>query len=68
MICILPTFVYDSLKLSNRFVGPIVRLRQSIAGLARGDEVKELRFRDNDFWRELSEDFNVVAKRFQESK
>jgi len=68
MICILPTFVYDSLKLSNRFVGPIVRLRESIASLAHGGEVKELRFRDSDFWRELSEDFNVVAKRFQESK
>jgi hypothetical protein len=68
MLCILPTFVYDSMKLSNRFVGPILRLRESISSLANGDEVKELRFRDNDFWRELSDDFNVVAKRFQESK
>lgn len=68
MIAILPSFVYDSLKLSNRFVGPVMRLRESISELAQGRQVGELKFRDNDFWRELSDDFNVVAKNVQESK
>ncbi|MCA9134031.1 MAG: hypothetical protein KDA45_12780 [Planctomycetales bacterium] len=68
MLAILPTFVYDTLKLSNRFAGPLVRLRASIHGLAHGDEVVELKFRENDFWRELSEDFNLVAHRVTESK
>ena len=63
MISILPTFVYDSMKLSNRFAGPVMRLRESIRKLAHGESVEELKFRDNDFWRELSEDFNTVAKR-----
>ena len=63
MVSILPTFVYDSLKLSNRFVGPVMRLRESIRDLAQGENVDELKFRDNDFWRELSDDFNRVAKR-----
>ncbi len=65
MVSILPTFIYDSMKLSNRFAGPILRLRESIGALAKGEEVKELKFRDNDFWRELSDDFNVVANRAQ---
>lgn len=68
MICILPTFVYDSIKLSNRFVGPIMRLRESIRNLAKGEKVEELKFRDNDFWYELSDDFNVVARRVQSSE
>lgn len=68
MIAILPTFVYDSMKLSNRFVGPIMRLRESIGALAKGEKVGELKFRDNDFWRELSDDFNAVAARAQDSK
>ncbi len=68
MVAIVPTFVYDSMKLSNRFVGPILRLRESISALAKGEEVKELKFRDNDFWRELSDDFNIVAHRTREQK
>ncbi len=68
MVSILPTFVYDSMKLSNRFAGPVMRLRESIGALAKGENVRELKFRDNDFWRELSDDFNVVASRAQESK
>lgn len=68
MVAILPTFVYDSMKLSNRFVGPIMRLRESIGALAKGEKVTELKFRDNDFWKELSDDFNVVAARAQDSK
>lgn len=68
MISILPTFVYDTMKLSNRFVGPVMRLRESIRNLANGERVEELKFRDNDFWFELSDDFNVVARRVQGSE
>ncbi len=68
MLAILPTFVYDSMKLSNRFAGPVLRLRESIHLLAKGEQVTQLSFRENDFWRELSEDFNVVATRASESK
>ncbi len=68
MVSILPTFVYDSMKLSNRFAGPVMRLRESIRDLAQGENVEELKFRENDFWRELSEDFNVVAKRVRSTE
>jgi hypothetical protein len=63
MIATVPTFVYDTVKLSSRFVGPIVRLRDSIRKLSKGENVGELKFRENDFWRDLSNDFNVVAQR-----
>lgn len=63
MVSVLPTFIYDSLKLSNRFAGPIMRLRASISSLAKGEKVEELKFRDDDFWREMLDDFNAVAQR-----
>lgn len=66
MLAVIPTFVYDTVKLSNRFVGPIVRLRRSIRSLADGDAVPTLRFREGDFWRELSDDFNRVAARLEQ--
>ena len=63
ILALLPWFLHDALKLSNRFAGPIHRLKDSLKNLADGSQVQELKFRDNDFWRELSEDFNRVAKR-----
>lgn len=68
MVAIVPTFIYDSMKLSNRFVGPVLRLHDSIRALAKGEPVRELKFRDSDFWQEISEDFNVVASRIREHK
>lgn len=63
MLAVVPTFIYDTLKLSHRFAGPILRLKSSIRSLAEGENVAELKFRDNDFWSELSDDFNRVAHR-----
>jgi magnesium-transporting ATPase (P-type) len=68
MIAIGPTFIYDTVKLSNRFAGPILRLRESIRDLAKGDQVADLKFREDDFWLELSEDFNRVAHRIKDAK
>lgn len=65
MFAIMPTFIYDTVKLSHRFAGPIMRLKESLKDLAEGKEVAQLKFRENDFWRELSEDFNRVADRVQ---
>lgn len=63
MLALVPSFVYDTMKLSHRFAGPVLRLKESIRKLADGETVKELKFRDNDFWVELSTDFNRVMNR-----
>jgi hypothetical protein len=59
-LALLPVFVLDAVKLSNRFTGPILRLRRTLASLAEGQPVKPLEFRSNDFWRSLADDFNRV--------
>lgn len=61
-VILLPLFVWDILKASNKVAGPIHRLRNEMAALAAGNDVKELRFRDGDHWTELADEFNVLAK------
>lgn len=63
-----PIFFLDLCKLTNRFAGPMVRLRRSMKALADGEEVSPIKFRDGDFWQELADDFNRVAKRVESMK
>jgi hypothetical protein len=60
-LCLLPAFILDAVKLSNRFSGPIFRLRRALASLAKGQSIRPLEFRTNDFWRSLANDFNQVV-------
>lgn len=62
LLVLSPVFIYDSVKLSNRFAGPMVSFRASLKRLARGENIREVSFRENDFWKELSTDLNSVAK------
>ena len=62
-LVLLPIVMMDVLRLSNRFVGPVMRLRMGLNDLAEGKPVKPLNFRDDDYWRDLASDFNEVAAR-----
>ncbi len=62
MLALFPTFALDTIRFSNRFVGPIARLRRYMRELADGDKVNTLAFRDNDFWAEVADEFNAVAR------
>ena len=73
LLTLLPWFVHDSLKLSNRFAGPMVRLQKSIVQLTNQDETPPVVFRSGDFWQEIATDFNelrmrVIAEREQLAK
>jgi hypothetical protein len=64
-LILLPIVVYDVVQLSNRFAGPMFRLRRAMHDLARGQPVRPVHFRRGDFWQEFAEDFNTVAQRAQ---
>lgn len=64
----LPIIVFDMLRLSNRLVGPVFRLRRALRQLAEGTPVQPIHFRDGDFWREFADEFNAVAAQLQASK
>ena len=58
---VLPLVLRDLVRLSHRWVGPILRLRNALNDLSRGAPVSPIRFREGDYWQELAGDFNIVA-------
>lgn len=62
---LVPIVVVDIVRLSNRFAGPLVRLRSGMRALARGEAVEPIHFRDGDFWQEFADEFNAVLTRVQ---
>jgi len=64
-LLLLPVIAFDMVQMSNRFAGPIVRLRRSMIRLAQGETVQPIAFRENDFWRDMAGEFNVIAAELQ---
>ena len=62
---LLPLVVLDMIRLSNRFTGPLLRLRRSMRALAQGEHVEPVEFRDGDYWQEFANEFNALAARVQ---
>ncbi len=57
----LPIVLIDVVVLSNRFTGPLNRMRCSLRALAAGEFVQPVHFRDRDFWHDVAEELNAVA-------
>lgn len=65
-LLLLPLVAVDIVRLSNQFVGPLLRLRRSMRRLGRGEHVDPIEFRDTDFWQDFADEFNIVAARIEE--
>ncbi len=65
-LLLLPLVIYDTLVISNRFVGPLQHLRGQMRRLARGEKVDPIKFRQDDFWHELSEEFNALTAHLED--
>ena len=63
---LLPLFIGDTLRLSHRFAGPMVRLRHQLQALGEGRATQPLQFRSGDFWQSTAEDFNRTRERINE--
>jgi hypothetical protein len=63
LIAMVPFVFYDTLKLTNRFAGPIYRLRRELQRFDNGEPISRIKFRDGDFWRELSIHVNSLLER-----
>ncbi len=64
-LILLPMVIVDIIRVTNRFAGPMLRLRRSMRALARGEHVEPIRFREGDFWKEFADEFNAVVARVQ---
>ena len=62
---VLPLALLELLAFTNRFVGPMVNLRQRLRQLAAGEMPDEVHFRSDDLLKEFEDDFNVIRARMQ---
>ena len=62
-VCLVPYFVVDTIRLSNRFAGPMYRMRESIRSIVNGEEIRPLSFREGDFWQGVACEFNLMVSR-----
>ena len=60
---VLPIIVWDVMRVSHRFAGPMIRLRHAMRDLAEGKEVPAVTFREGDYWTEFADHFNRVGER-----
>lgn len=66
LMLLAPVIAYDLLTLTNRFAGPVFRLRREMQRLANGEEAYPLGFRDGDYWVEMADLFNQVREEMLE--
>lgn len=60
MFLFLPFAVYDSIKVSNRFAGPIYRLRNELKRRESGEVVGPIKFREGDYYSDLPASINTL--------
>jgi len=68
LLAMLPIFVWDTVKFSHRFAGPMYRFHQTVKSLAAGEDVPPIRLRKGDFWTEVADDFNSLIKSLTEER
>jgi hypothetical protein len=61
LLALLPLFIHDSFNLSNRFAGPIGRVRSALRDIAQGKDYKPMQFRKGDFWPEIADELNAAV-------
>lgn len=62
---VLPIVLVDCVRMSNRFVGPLVQLRRAMRALADGEKVPHLHFRHGDYWQDLAIELNRISDRIE---
>jgi len=65
VLALLPGFVPDVVRLCERAIAPILRFGRALADLAAGNEVSPLPVDDQEYWTDLTRDFNAVVAKTQ---
>ena len=63
-VLLLPLVLMDCVRISNRFAGPVLRIRREMKALAEGKVSRSVQLRDGDFWLEFAEDWNQVLRHY----
>jgi hypothetical protein len=62
LMLLAPIIAYDILLFSNRFAGPIYRLRREMQQLIDNKSERPMSLRDQDFWPEFADLFNQLRQ------
>ena len=65
LLILIPAMAWDAIRFTHRIVGPLVRFRQTIQSLARGEAVRPIKLRKGDYLNELRDDFNQLLDALQ---
>ena len=63
----LPFVMIDLLSFSNRFAGPLVKIRRKFHDLASGTPVESLQLRKDDYLQDIGMSFNLLRTKFGKS-
>lgn len=63
LLAMLPIFVWDTVKFSQRFAGPMYRFQRTIEEINAGKEFRPIRLRKGDFWTQFAAEFNIMMDR-----
>jgi hypothetical protein len=63
LTAMIPFIIYDTIRFSHRFAGPISRLRRELIRYEEGEEIFPIHFRKGDFWRDVVDRINNVVER-----
>jgi hypothetical protein len=67
-LLMLPVVLRDLTRLTNRFAGPVYSLKRAMRELREGKLRAELKFRKGDYWHDLADEFNALAKQLEALK
>ncbi len=65
---LLPFVLYDALRFSNRFAGPVYRLRRELKNYIQGESYKDIKFREGDYWPDLADCCNQIVRKAENSE
>jgi len=65
---LLPFVLYDTLRFSSRFAGPIFRLRRELKNYLQGQTYRDIKFRDGDYWPDLADCCNQIVRKAENKR
>jgi hypothetical protein len=66
LLAVLPLFLYDMVKFSHRFAGPLYRFRKTLEAMAAGKPVQPVKIRKDDLLRDIVPPINAVIRRWND--
>lgn len=61
-VMVAPWIALDSVKFSNRLVGPLYRFRKTMQSVTANEKVRPIRLRKDDFLIDMQDEFNAMLE------